>query len=531
MKKAHKRLASTPNYVSPKQLILAGFESPFSQKLNANNRWVILANRLPWDEVCNTYLKHTGLNSTGRPAISPRVVIASIIIKHICNLDDRETIAQITENMYMQYFLGYTSFSNKPPFDASLFVEFRNRMGKELISEINDKILSLHQNIVSKKETPPSEKDDENNPNEPRSDGIEADEIKKDTPVSHKGRVLFDATACPQDIAYPTDINLLSDAREKTEELIDTIYNPSLHLKKPRTYRKVARKAYLNIAQKKQKGKGEIRKAIRKQLGFLTRNLKNIDKLLDACPTFPLNPKQQKYLMVVHTLYQQQLQMYDTKTHSIAHRIVSIHQPHVRPIVRGKSTAKVEFGSKIHVSLVDGYAFLDELSWDAFNEGSHMISYVENYKKRFGYYPEEILADQIYCTRVNRKTLKEMGIKLLAKPLGRPSAVKKEYVRPGERNPIEGKFGQAKTGYGLNNIKARLKHTSESWIASIFMVLNLVKLAGMAALWLKIQEIIYGRLAARLTICQLKITVLIKNKFTWCKACLAPQTHIGFCYV
>lgn len=75
--------------------------------------------------------------------------------------------------------------------------------------------------------------------------------------------------------------------------------------------------------------------------------------------------------------------------------------------------------------------------------------------------------------------LKEKGIRLLAKPLGRPSAVS-IHVSPGERNPIEGKFGQAKTGYGLNRIKARLRQTSESWIASIFLVLNLVKLAGEA---------------------------------------------------
>lgn len=495
MNKPHKRLACTPNYVSPKQLVLAGFESPFSQKLSANNRWVLLANTLPWDEVCNLYLKQTGISSTGRPAISPRVVIGSIIIKHMCNLDDRETVAQITENMYMQYFLGYTSFSNEVPFDASLFVEFRNRMGKDLISAINDKILSLHQNIINKNETPPSVKEDKDNTGEAQNNDKELDKTKNEVVVSHKGRVLFDATACPQDIAYPTDINLLSDAREKTEELIDIIYNQSLHQRKPRTYRKVARKNYLNIAQKKRKSQREIRKAIRKQLNYLGRNLKSIDTLLDKYTDFPLNPKQQKYLMVAHTLYQQQLKMYESKTHSVEHRIVSIHQPHVRPIVRGKSTAKVEFGAKIHVSLVDGFAFLDEISWDAFNEGTHMMSYVENYKKRFGYYPKEILADQIYCTRENRKVLKEMGIKLLGKPLGRPSAVKKEYVRPGERNPIEGKFGQAKTGYGLGNIKARLKNTSESWIASIFMVLNLVKLAGMASLWIKIELVLGGFVA------------------------------------
>jgi IS5 family transposase len=154
----------------------------------------------------------------------------------------------------------------------------------------------------------------------------------------------------------------------------------------------------------------------------------------------------------------------------------------VRPIVRGKAQAKVEFGSQIHVSIINGISFLDELSWDAFNEGSHMLDYVEKYRKRFVCYPREGLADQIYCTRVNRAALKELGIKLLAKPLGKPSAMT-IHVSPGERNPIEGKFGQAKIVYGLNRIKARLKRTSESWIATIVLVLNLVKLAGVVLLY------------------------------------------------
>jgi transposase, IS5 family len=175
--------------------------------------------------------------------------------------------------------------------------------------------------------------------------------------------------------------------------------------------------------------------------------------------------------------------MYDNCTRSIEHRIVSIHQPHVRPIVRGKAKAHTEFGAKINVSLIDGISFLDELSWDAFNEGDHLIQYVEKYKQRFGFYPAEILADKIYCSRNNRKLLKDLNIKLIAKPLGRPSTdpALSIHVSPGERNPIEGKFGQGKTGYGLDRIKARLKNTSESWIALIIMVLNLVKLAGVAA--------------------------------------------------
>jgi len=292
----------------------------------------------------------------------------------------------------------------------------------------------------------------------------------------------MDATACPQDIAYPTDIDLLNSAREKSEQLIDLIYQESLHQKKPRIYREIARKKYLKIAQNKNKTKKKIRQAISGQLNYLKRNLKHLNTMLDKYEgkDFPLKHKEHKYLLVIQELYRQQNQMYVTKSHSVDDRIVSIHQPHVRPIVRGKGNAKVEFGSKINVSLVDGYAFLDELSWDAFNEGTHLKEYVEKYKQRFGYYPKEVLADKIYCNRENRSWLKEKGIILKAKPLGRPSALTANQVRPGERNPIEGKFGQAKTGYGLNNIKARLKNTSETWIACIFLVLNLVKLAGQA---------------------------------------------------
>ena len=124
-----------------------------------------------------------------------------------------------------------------------------------------------------------------------------------------------------------------------------------------------------------------------------------------------------------------------------------------------------------------GFAFLEDLSWEAFNEGTRLINAVEQYKRRFGYYPKEVLVDKIYCTRDNRAKLKQKGIVLVAKPLGRPRAVQ-NHIRPGERNPIEGKFGQAKTAYGMNRIKARLQDMRESWIAIIIMVLNLVKLTG-----------------------------------------------------
>ena len=461
--------------------MLPGFEHPFERELDLSNRWIVLAHLIPWDEICGIYHKQVGVSSTGRPGLSPRVAIGSLIIKYLCNLDDRETVEQISENLYMQYFLGYPSFTTDRPFDASLFVDLRKRLGIDTINTINERIVSLRTQLLDNK---PSEESQEADTPPPElsstADSTAEEGGDRKEKVENRGRILFDATACPQDIAYPTDLTLLSDAREVSERLIDGLYQPGLHATKPRTYRKVARKDYLRTAQKKNKTKKEIRNAIRKQLGYLKRNINSIHKLLDAYQhVFPLEGKDLTYFYVIQTLFDQQLAMYKNRTHTIEHRIVSIHQPHVRPIVRGKSQAKVEFGSKIHVSLIDGISFLDELSWEAFNEGSHIEEYVEKYRKRFGCYPREVLADKIYCTRANRKMLKDKGIKLIAKPLGRPSAVA-IHVSPGERNPIEGKFGQAKTGYGLNRIKARLKDTSESWIAGIFLVLNLVRLAGMA---------------------------------------------------
>lgn len=480
MAKSSKNRASKQNYVSPDQLGIEGFESPFSRKLNPNNRWVVLSKNIPWDILVNTYNSALGNSRTGAASINARVAIGSVIIKHICDLSDRETVQQIQENMYMQFFLGYQSFSDEPPFDPSLFVEFRKRLGAEQINKINDLILGMgaeRQNVNGNTSTQ----------NKAGVVGKDTSAEKRgDEPLTHFGKMITDATACPQDIAYPTDLNLLNDAREKSQLLIDALYKKVLHKKKPRTDRKKARKEYLQTAQKKVKSKKAIHNAVKKQLAYLRRNISSIHKLLDSYQKIPLDRKEYKYLLVIQTLYNQQKQMFDRGEHSVDNRIVSIHQPHVRPIVRGKTNAKTEFGAKIQATVMNGYTFLDELSWEAFNEGTCLISSVEKYKARFGFYPEFVLVDKIYCTRANRKALKDLSITLRAKPLGRPKAVDEKHVSPGERNPIEGKFGQAKTAYGLNRIKARLQATSQSWIASIILVLNLVKLAGEALLCLTI---------------------------------------------
>lgn len=477
---ASKMRAFKTTYVSQNQLSIEGFDTPFGKDLDPNNRWIRLSKNIPWDTLVSIY--HQKTKTGGRPPINGRVIIGAMIIKHFCDLSDRETIQHIRENIYMQYFLGYSTFSKEAPFDATLFVEIRDRLGIDGATMMNE-ALCRHLGVIPTKEELLGKKKDKVSK--------KGKEEKKDGP-NNKGKVIFDASACPQDIAYPTDLNLLSEAREITEKIIDSLFDKSLHGKiKPRTYRKAARKEYLNIAKKKKPHKKAIRKGIRKQLGYVKRNLAHIDFLLEGylnhIPLKILGKKAYKDLMVIHTLYLQQKYMYESKTHSVEDRIVNIHQPHVRPIVRGKARASTEFGAKINISLIDGYTFLDELSWDAFNEGSHLIGYLNTYKERMGYYPKEVLADGIYCNRENRLFCKENNIKLSGKPLGRPPTdkSKREKLKPGDRNPVEGKFGQAKTAYGLDRIRARLKVTSETWIAMILMVVNLVKSTRWIPHWLK----------------------------------------------
>ena len=138
---AQKNRASKLKYVSTTQLELEGFETTFHQKLDSNNRWVLLAQKIPWDDLVIAYNNQLNNKSTGASAINARVVIGAVIIKHMLNLDDRETINQIQENMYLQYFIGLTGFTKERVFDPSLFVDIRNRLSLEVLVRINELII------------------------------------------------------------------------------------------------------------------------------------------------------------------------------------------------------------------------------------------------------------------------------------------------------------------------------------------------------------------------------------------------------
>ncbi len=302
--------------------------------------------------------------------------------------------------------------------------------------------------------------------------------------------MILDATVAPQAIRYPTDISLLNEAREFSEKIIDTLYPHTDWAKKPRTYRIKARKEFLAIAKQKRPTAKVRRRGIRQQLQYLRRNLGHIEKLMGHWPEGTALPLPHwllyRYWVIQH-LFEQQWEMHRTRSRRCDDRIVSISQPYVRPIVRGKVNKPVEFGAKLSVSLTgEGIAQVDHLRWDAFHEGRDLKSQVESFRTRYGHYPEAVLGDPAYGTRENRRYLKQRGIRFAGKTLGRPKKVtdenqeelkvlkarqREEYL---QRIPIEGKFGQGKNGYQLNYIRAKRADTSFAWINSIFLVMNLL---------------------------------------------------------
>jgi hypothetical protein len=295
----------------------------------------------------------------------------------------------------------------------------------------------------------------------------------------NEGTLILDATCAPSEIKFPQDTELLNECREKLEGIIDEICEAN-HLPKPRTYRKIARRDYLNIARKKKKSGKQIRKAIGKQLNYIRRDLGYIDAFMEQ--GYTLRAKQVDLLGTLRKLYEQQLYMHTSRTHKVQDRIVSVSQPFIRPIVRGKAKNRVEFGAKLDMSITNGYARIEKISFDAYNESECLIVAVERYKERMGVYPERVLADKIYRNRTNLSYRKELGIRLSGPSLCRPKKdqkidKKQEYSDNCDRVEVERGFSLAKRKFGLRLIRTRLEETSLCVIALSILTMNLYKVS------------------------------------------------------
>lgn len=460
------------------------FNQPIGLHMNPNNRWIKMADSIPWEQFERQYARlFKGKN--GNVAKPLRLALGSLIIQTKYQYSDRELVEQLTENPYYQYFIGLPGYQEEAPIDASTLVLFRKRLKANVIIEANEYILA----VTKEKNTKSENNDDDRTP--PTSGGGTS-ESDNSSESDNQGTLILDATCAPANIRYPQDFSLLNEAREKLETIIIR-FCKTYGLARPRMYRRQGRKNYLALAKTKKRSTKKIRYTIRKQLSYIQRDIKYLESFMSE--GYAPSKKEIGFLLTIYKLYEQQKYMYKARVHSVSDRIVSISQPWLRPIVRGKVKTPVEFGAKFDLSLDEnGYARIEKISYDAYNESTVLIDAINRFKERTGHYPERVLADQIYRTRDNRSFCKMHGIRLSGPKLGRPSETAKadkkiEYQDNTDRIEVERTFSLSKRCYGLGLIRTKLEETTLSSIALSVFVTNLFKIQAriLSALILLIQ--------------------------------------------
>ena len=463
------------------------FNQPIGLHMNPENRWIRMADAIPW-EIFEKKYSRLFKGKNGRVAKPLRLALGSLIIQTKYQYSDRELVDQLTENPYYQYFIGLPGYQEEPPIDASTLVLFRKRLKMDVIMEANEYMLEAF------KEKDASDKKDDDHTNPPSGGGCEEQKAKPEQQEGeNKGTLMLDATCAPSNIRYPQDFSLLNEAREKLEIIIIR-FCKTYGFSRPRMYRKQARKNYLALAKAKKRSTKKIRATIRKQLAYITRDIKYLENYME-CGYAPTS-KEISLLMTIYNLYEQQQYMYQNKVHSVENRIVSITQPWIRPIVRGKTKTPVEFGAKFDLSVDDnGLGRIEKISYDAYNESTVLIEAVERFRERTGHYPERLLADQIYRTRDNRNFCKAHGIRLSGPKLGRPSLAKQsakekkqKYQDNTDRIEVERSFSLSKRCYGMDLIRTKLYDTTLTSIALSVFVTNLFKIQSQilfVLLWLR----------------------------------------------
>lgn len=333
-------------------------------------------------------------NDVGRAAKSFRQLYGAELIKQRTHLSDACLIEAIRDTPAYQYFMGFDRYTAKLPFNSSTMSYFRRRA-----AQISDLIRNIVTDEVRERLA----------------------EILPTTNV-----MITDATAVPVKVQYPQDASLLNKARLNLEQMILDMAH-GLETDIPRTYKRLAKQSWTDYSRHPGRQAKTRRKQVKSQLQYIRRDLGYIDDFIEQGAEQYLTDWQVKRLEVIRLVYQQQAYMYENKTHSVEDRIVSLSQPYIHPIVRGKAKARVEFGAKIDCSVIDGVIDVERFDFGSFNESADLPATIDHYWDTTGHYPDEILADTLYWTRKNIALCKAHGIKLSGPKLGwRPKNVDKE---------------------------------------------------------------------------------------------------------
>ena len=411
-----------------------------------NSELGLIYQGIPWQELILSFGlkdKRHGPDSL----FSPQGKLALMFLKSYTNFSDRKLIGSVNGNLHYQMFCGIILRAGESLKDYKIVSRIRTELGARLDLEDCQQVLARAWKPY----------------------------------MSQTHVMLEDATCYETQVRYPTNVKLLWES-------VDWMYHQMASMCKgckvriPRSKYLDQKQKYFNYQRKRKKLRKERTKRTRSLLLLLDKLnglLDELEQQLSGQIEMPAKYYQRR--KVVRKVYRQQLQMFSTGE-SIPDRIVSLSKSYIRPIVRGKEVKKVEFGAKVNTIQIDGFNFIEHLSFNAFNEGTRLKKSVWLARQLFGKITH-LAADAIYATNANRSYCTAKHITTNFKRKGRAGKYEDQRqlisleLNKERSTRMEGSFGTEKEHYSLQRIKARTEQNEVLWIFFGIHTANLARLA------------------------------------------------------
>jgi transposase, IS5 family len=291
-----------------------------------------------------------------------------------------------------------------------------------------------------------------------------------------------DATVYESYITYPTDAKLIWRSCANVFAMLQQV-RKTLRLRRSRSKHDKRHQEYLSVAKSKKKSRRKSKKLCKSLLKYLQRLQEQLGELLSKYKgAIALSNYQYNRLQTITKVKEQQWQIYFGNQTTVPARIVSLHKPYVRAIIRGKEVKPVEFGVKVNMLQVDGINFIENISFDNFNEGTRLKSTIEMQRRYFGKC-HQMGADAIYATNENRSycTKNNIATSFVAKGKEGKDKEQKSQMRSllgkVRSTVLEGSFGNEKNHYMMDKIKAKTEQTERVWIFFSLLTSNAKQIA------------------------------------------------------
>ncbi len=379
--------------------------------INPKHPLVKLANVIDWEEIERSFAAHFQA-TTGRPALSPRLVAGLLYLQHAYDCSDEAIVNTWIENPYVQYFTGETYFQTEAPMDSSSLTRWRKRIGEEGVETLLMVSIDAARKIGMMK-------------------------------ASSVDRIIVDTTVMPKAIAHPTDSRLLEKSRQHLVKLAQDngiALRQNYNREAPRLAAQIGRYAH---AKQYKRMKKSLR-TLRTRVGRVHRE---VSRKMDQIPT-DIRPKAETLLNRVHRVLMQKPKD--------KNKLYALHAPEVECISKGKARTPYEFGVKVTVAttlkegIVVGMRSMPGNPWDSHTlaETIEQVSILTDRTPKIAIVDKGYQGVAVPKTQILRSGQKRGVTKALQRMIKRRSAIEptighmKTDGRLG-RNPLKGAIGDA----------------------------------------------------------------------------------------